>query len=287
MTDGPKPLTGVSTTALVVGMARWAETGRHDRLFEDLLAKRFLDAAGAEQQAAWNAGSGERFTAAMGDYFALRTRYFDDYFEQAAEAGCRQTVLLAAGLDTRAFRLRWPEGCRVFELDQPELIAFKEEALRGETPACRRDVIGADLRADWPARLAERGFRPDEPTAWLVEGVLVYLTEQDADGLLARISSLSAPGSHLAVEHVTRAMVESDRAKRAVANAPDGVVDRLSALWKNRMTRPAVDWLADHGWTAVEEPLPDLAARHGRPVPPAFDPALPGTGRVGLLTAQR
>ncbi|OKK13182.1 methyltransferase [Streptomyces sp. CB02488] len=287
MTDRPKPLAGVSTTALVVGMARWAETERHDRLFEDLLAKRLLDAAGTEQQAEWNAGSGERFTAAMGDYFALRTRYFDDYLHHAAEAGCRQVVLLAAGLDTRAFRLRWPEGCRLFELDQPELIAFKEDVLRGETPACRREVIAADLRADWPAQLAARGFCPDEPTAWLVEGVLVYLTEQEGDSLLGRIGALSAPGSHLAVEHVTRAMVESDRARHAAADAPGGVVDRLSAFWKNRMTRPAADWLADHGWTADAEPLPDLAARHGRPVPPAFDPALPGTGRVGLLTALR
>ncbi|OKI06242.1 methyltransferase [Streptomyces sp. CB02923] len=287
MTNAPELQAGVSSTALVVGMARAAESRRPDRLFEDHLADRFLEAAGVEQQAVWNKGQGELFAEAMGDYFALRTRYFDDYFRQAAAAGCRQVVLLAAGLDTRAHRLDWPDGTRLFELDQPDVLAFKESALGDEAPRCRREVIAADLREEWTTVLAERGFRPDQPTAWLVEGVLVYLTEHDADGLLSRISALSAPGSHLAVEHVTRSMVNSDQAQQAAAASPEGVVNLLSSLWKNEMTRPVGDWLAGHGWSSTQESLTDLAQRHGRPVPPAFDPALPGTGRVSLLTAVR
>ncbi|MDI5961307.1 SAM-dependent methyltransferase [Streptomyces sp. SL13] len=287
MTDGSGLLTGVSSTALVVGMARAAESERADRLFDDHLARRFLDAAGAGQQAVWSKGRGDGFAEAMGDYFALRTRYFDDWFARAGAAGCRQMVLLAAGLDTRAHRLDWPAGTRLFELDQPDLLAFKEHVLRDEEPRCRREVIAADLREDWTVPLAEQGFRADEPTAWLVEGVLVYLSEEDANGLLARISALSAPGSHLAVEHVTRAMVESDQAKVAAAAEPEGAVKLLSTLWKNEMTRSPGDWLGTYGWDAAEEPLTDLARRHGRAVPPAFDPASPGTGRVSLLTAVR
>ncbi|WP_030673227.1 SAM-dependent methyltransferase [Streptomyces rimosus] len=287
MSDGPGLLAGVSSTALVVGMARASESRRADRLFEDRLAGRFLDAAGPEQQAVWSKGPGEQFAQAMGDYFALRTRYFDDCFDQACAAGCRQVVLLAAGLDTRAFRLNWPAGTRLFELDQPDVLAFKEHVLRGETPRCRREVIAADLREDWTVPLAEHGFRTDEPTAWLVEGVLVYLTEEAADSLLSRIGALSAPGSHLAMEHVTRAMINSDQARQAAAASPEGVVNLLSSLWKNEMTRPPGDWLASHGWRATEEPLTVLAGRHARPVPPAFDPTLPGTGRVSLLSAVR
>ncbi|MFD5731250.1 SAM-dependent methyltransferase [Streptomyces sioyaensis] len=287
MTDGHKRLAGVGSTALVVAIARAAESDRPDRLFEDSLARRFLDAASVDQQAIWTTGQGELFAEAMGDYFALRTRYFDDYFRQACAAGCRQVVVLAAGLDTRAFRLDWPAGVRLFELDQPEVLAFKEDVLQGEVPCCTREVIAADLREDWPSLLVKRGFHADEPTAWLVEGVLVYLTERDADHLLDRISTLSAPGSHLSVEHVTRSMVNTDQAQEAAAAAPEGVMNLLSSLWKNEMTRPPADWLAAHGWSAEEEPLTHLAQRHSRPVPPAFDPTLPGTGRVGLLTVVR
>ncbi|MFI1016095.1 SAM-dependent methyltransferase [Streptomyces sp. NPDC020965] len=287
MTEGPGLLAGVSSTALVVGMARATESRRADRLFEDRLAGRFLDAAGRARRAVWNEGTGEQFMAAMGDYFALRTRYFDDYFGRACAAGCRQVVLLAAGLDTRALRLEWPTGTHLFELDRPDVLAFKEHVLRGEVPRCRREVIAADLCEDWPVLLAAHGFRADEPTAWLVEGVLVYLTADEADTLMGRISARSAPGSRLAVEHVTRAMVASDRAKEAAAASPEGVVNLLSSLWKNEMTRPPGDWLAAHGWSATEEPLTELAGRHDRRVPPAFDPALPGTGRVSLLTAVR
>ncbi|MFD8334267.1 SAM-dependent methyltransferase [Streptomyces solisilvae] len=287
MTDGHERLAGVSSTALFVGITRAAESRRQDRLFEDPLATRFVDAAGAEQQTAWTQGEGRLFTDAMGDYFALRTRYFDDYFMQACAAGCRQAVLLAAGLDTRAFRLHWPAGTRLFELDQPDVLDFKEHVLQGEVPRCEREVIAADLREDWPALLMKHGFRADEPTAWLVEGILVYLTARDADHLLDRIGALSAPGSHLAVEHVTRSMVNTDQAQEAAAASPGGIMNMLSGLWKNEMAQPPAEWLADHGWSAEEELLTDLAKRHERPVPPAFDPALPGTGRVRLLAADR
>ncbi|EXU67917.1 methyltransferase [Streptomyces sp. PRh5] len=287
MTDGHERLAGVSSTALFVGITRADESRRPDRLFEDTLATRFVDAAGPEQEAVWTEGQGKLFTEAMGDYFALRTRYFDDYFMQACAAGCRQAVLLAAGLDTRAFRLHWPDGTRLFELDRPDVLDFKEHVLQGEEPRCEREVIAADLREDWPSLLAKQGFREDVPTAWLVEGILVYLPERDAHHLLDRITALSAPGSHLGVEHVTREMVNTGQAQEAASASPEGIMGMLSSLWKNEMTQPPATWLAGHGWSAAEEALTDLAERHARPVPPAFDPALPGTGRVRLLTADR
>ncbi|MFD7668736.1 SAM-dependent methyltransferase [Streptomyces sp. NPDC059788] len=287
MTTPSPPLARLSGTALIIARARAAETRRPDHLFEDHLAQQFLDTAGPDHETAWNTEQGQLFTDAMGDYFALRTRYFDDYLDRAAAAGCRQVVLLAAGLDTRAHRLHWPSGTRLFELDQPDVLAFKEHALRGRAPRCHREAIVADLRQDWAEPLAAHGFRADLPTAWLIEGLLVYLTEQDADGLLERVTALSAPGSHLAIEHTTRGMINTDQAQQAAAAAPDSIVDQLSTLWKNNMTRPPGDWLASHGWHSTQESLTHLAQHHNRPVPPAFNPELPGTGRITLLSASR
>jgi hypothetical protein len=83
-------------------------------------------------------------------------------------------VLLAAGLDTRAFRLTWPDGVRLFELDLPDLVDYKERVLaeQAAVPRCQRTVLRVDLREDWPARLESAGLRPGEPTAWLIEGLL-------------------------------------------------------------------------------------------------------------------
>ncbi|WP_344744452.1 SAM-dependent methyltransferase [Streptosporangium vulgare] len=199
----PGPPTGVSRTAVVIAQAREAESARPDRLFDDPLAGPLADAAG---RITGISEAGRR----AGEHFVLRTRFFDDRLREAVAAGPRQVVLLAAGLDTRAFRLDWPEGTRLFEVDLPDLISFKEKALadRGARPACDRTVVPADLREDWASPLLAAGLDPDEPIAWLIEGVLMYLTPQDGARVLGRVSELSPPGSRLAVEHVNRAYAE-------------------------------------------------------------------------------
>jgi methyltransferase (TIGR00027 family) len=119
-------------------------------------------------------------------------------------------VILAAGLDTRAFRLTWPAGVRLFELDTPEVLTFKEQVLaeRDATLACQRVAISTDLRQDWPAAVVQAGFHSGEPTAWLAEGLLMYLTQDECDQLLDRIGQLSAPGSRLAIEYVDQATIQ-------------------------------------------------------------------------------
>jgi methyltransferase (TIGR00027 family) len=192
---------------------------------------------------------------ALAFHVIIRTRYFDDYLAAATADGCAQIVLLAAGLDTRAFRLAWPLGTRVYELDLPDLLEVKEQVLSdaGATAGCDRVVVPADLTGDWLSPLEERGFDPTAPTAWLVEGLLVYLTPADAERLLATVTSASARGSRLAFERGsgTRAVTEGD-------------VPGVTELWQGGVTDP-VGWLSAHGWEPNVDDLAEVAESYGRP----------------------
>ncbi|MER6798560.1 SAM-dependent methyltransferase, partial [Amycolatopsis mediterranei] len=179
-------LPAVSRTAIGVAALRAYESRRPDRLFDDPYAAAFFEAG----RSALPGTSPEGPQAGLGAMFypqvVIRTRFYDDYL---LGAGCAQVVLLAAGLDTRAFRLAWPDGTRLFELDLPEVLAFKDEVLgrHGAEPACARVVVPADLREDWAAALREAGFDPAVPTAWLAEGLLMYLTPEEAERLLTTV----------------------------------------------------------------------------------------------------
>ncbi|WP_084963793.1 SAM-dependent methyltransferase [Thermoactinospora rubra] len=267
---------GVSRTAVLIAQARQAESDRPDRLFHDPLAGPLADAAGRIPQVS---EAGRR----AADHFVLRTRFFDDRLLEAAQAGLRQVVLLAAGLDTRAFRLGWPAGTRLFEVDLPELVAFKEKALAdlGAQPACGRTVVAADLREDWPAALREAGFDPAAPTAWLVEGVLMYLTPEDGERILDRVRELSAPGSRLAAEHVNRAYIDLPQMAPAM-----GRLAATRAAWLSSVEDPQ-EWLSPYGWRAQVTHQADLARRFGRPVPAMADPEIVGSARIWLVHAVR
>ena len=138
----------------------------------------------------------------MGRGMGLRTRFFDRFFLDAVEAGVRQAVILAAGLDARAYRLPWPAGTVVYEVDLPAVIEFKSATLSalGAEPTAERRTVGVDLRDDWPAALVAAGFDPTAPTAWSAEGLLVYLPPAAQDALFDNITAHSAPGSRLACE---------------------------------------------------------------------------------------
>ncbi|MFJ8010051.1 SAM-dependent methyltransferase [Streptomyces fagopyri] len=288
-TTADSELTAVGSTALALAAARARESGRPDRLFDDPVATQVAVAAGAAL-AAWSGPRGERLRRAMGDYFALRTRYFDNWLLDAVGSGCRQVVVLAAGLDARAFRLDWPAPLRLFELDRADVLSFKEKIVTGRAPApgCVRIPMAGDLRDDWPRTLRAHGFDPRVPTAWLLEGILVYLTEQEGDEVLARVGELSAPASRLALEYGSRAMFATDTTRAALDHAAaTDTLHTLSALWRNESTADPVARLTGHGWSARSREITDLAARYERPVPPAFDPTVPGSARIALLQATR
>ncbi|MER7453457.1 SAM-dependent methyltransferase [Nocardia beijingensis] len=271
--DERQPLSGLGLTALAIARSRAEEHDRPDRLFADPLAQLFLPSGGTV-----GGGGSSEF---MRGYFALRTRFFDDCVRGMAESGCRQVVLLGAGLDTRAFRMGWPAGARLFELDLPDTLAHKEKVLveRGAVASCHRVVIPADLRTDWLDLLVEHGLRSDQPTAWLAEGLLMYLTEEENRALLTAVGALSGQGSMLAVEHVnpeTLALPQFQPVLDAFA--------RIGAPWRSAVHDPH-RWLAASGWRAEVTDPAVLARGLGRPVPPAMDPEVIGAARLWLIRA--
>ncbi|SDN87317.1 SAM-dependent methyltransferase [Lentzea jiangxiensis] len=268
-----RPPVGVARTAVLIAAARAQEQSRLHPLFDDPLAAGLVQAAGSA-----NDLNGVRTLA--GDHFVLRTRYFDDVLLGASRP---QVVVMAAGLDTRAFRLQWPPGTRLFELDLPELVEFKEDALHdlGARPACERVVVSCDLRDDWPTALIRAGFDPNRPTAWLLEGLFMFLPPDAGERLLYWVSALSARDSTLALEHVNRAFRELPQ-MRAV-HQRFGAMD---ARWQSDVEDP-VGWLDAHGWDAELTHQVDLAAQHERAVPAITDPRKVGDARIWLASAVR
>ncbi|MFJ1758826.1 SAM-dependent methyltransferase [Amycolatopsis sp. NPDC088138] len=250
----------IGRTAFEVALLRAAEDRRPDRLFADPCARLFLEAAGITEEK-------PDFAALMGPQVAVRTRFLDDAL-LSGEA--RQVVLVASGMDGRPWRLGWPGGTEVFEIDQAPVLRFKDAAAASLTARCVRRPVVADLREDWAVVLREAGFRPDRPTAWLTEGLLYALDEAAAEGLLATISGLSAAGSTLAFDHV-----ETSAALRA-AIGPD-----LARLWRSGPVDPA-RWLTRHGWEPDVTELADIAAKYGRRIHSAYDLAAGGTARAWL-----
>ncbi|HEX6675015.1 MAG TPA: SAM-dependent methyltransferase [Actinomycetes bacterium] len=264
----------MSKTALAVARVRAEESRRPDRLFDDPYAEAFLAAvpgAGDGRQAA--AAERGSLAAFLRFHTVIRTRFYDDYLLGACAGGLRQVVLPAAGLDTRAFRLAWPDGVRLFELDLPQVLDFKRRVLAGQgaEPRCDRTAVAADLREDWPGRLTGAGFRSGEPTAWLVEGLLVYLTADEAARVLTGIGELSATASWLAFERGDAASLPRARAGESPA------MERLLSLWKGGLGQDPPGWLARHGWQAETHELAAIAASYGRPAP--------DRARSGFVTA--
>jgi methyltransferase (TIGR00027 family) len=273
------PPAGVGRTALGVAHVRAGESRRPDRLFEDPYAQAFLDAApGSLPTDAGEVKDLPPAMATLGAVFAwhgvIRTRFFDDYLIAAGRAGCQQVVLLAAGLDTRAFRLDWPAGTTLFEVDLPEVIEFKERVLtsRSARSRCHRTVIAADLRGSWVQPLTAAGFDPARRTAWLVEGLLIYLSADDATRLLTEITRLSAPGSRLSFEHgsIAKSPVLA-RAKQLPS------MQEYTAMWEGGLGMDAPVWLAEHGWRVQTHDAAAVAESYQRPAPAA--------GSGGFITA--
>jgi len=268
-------LRGIGRTALWVAMMRAAEGARPDRLFDDRLAEAFVAAAGLDT------AGGMTMPPGAEEFLAIRTRFYDDYLRDACAAGVRQVVVLAAGLDSRAFRLTWPAGLRFFELDLPEVFEFKESVLaaHGAAAGCTRTAVPADLRGDWPEPLRAAGFDPARPTAWLVEGLMLYLTEADNDRLVRALTTLSAPGSRFAFDHM-----ESTANDRAAVRDTAEVARRMGAGFRSFLD-DATGWLATHGWQATVSRVPALADSYGRTLSAHID--LTSSNATVLCTGTR
>ncbi len=283
--------TSVGQTALFVAAARALEARKPNPAAVDPYAEVFCRAAGGEWADVLDGRAPDHpLTTEFGEHFVnfqgVRTRYFDTYFQAAAEAGVRQIVLLAAGLDSRAYRLRWPDGTVVFELDQPRVLEFKREVLaaHGDTPTAERREVAVDLRGDWSKALRDSGFDPLKPSAWIAEGLLIYLPAAAQQQLFAGIDSLAAPGSHLAVEEAVPLDAEIFAAKREEERAA-GTEDSFFTLVYNEQHAPTQEWFGARNWWVVATPLPFQLRSLGRPVPEPDSEAGVMTGNISLVSA--
>ncbi len=268
----------LSATAYWTASVRARESERADALFNDPWAKTLAGEVGMS----WIAAKTPESVIPI----VLRTRYFDDYLQHVTgDLGIKQVVLVAAGLDTRAFRLNWPQGVRLFELDQPGVLIYKEGVLdkAGAPPTCERQVVGADLTQPWTDRLIAYGFDPQQPTAWLLEGFLFYLTNDLIARLLDAVTSLAVPGSWLGFDIVNSHVLTSPLTVKWVE-----MQAQAGAPWLGTMDDP-VTFLAERGWAAslTQAGAPD--AHYGRwpyPVIPTTMPNMPHnwyvTARFGL-----
>jgi methyltransferase (TIGR00027 family) len=267
----------VGATALGVAASRAAETAGRDPLIRDDFARTLVSSAGpawarlTDPELAWLDGDehGQRVHRLGIAYQAVRTHFFDEYFEDAVGAGIRQVVILAAGLDARAYRLDWPAGTAVYEIDQPKVLEYKAGILEshGAAPAAARRPVPVDLRDDWPAALTAAGFDRTQPTAWLAEGLLPYLPSDAQDRLFEMFTALSAPGSQVAVE-VFRMNSNANTGRWRRMRERLGLDVNVEALTYHEPDRSdAAEWLGGHGWRVHGVNNREEMARLGRPVP--------------------
>jgi methyltransferase (TIGR00027 family) len=236
--DGPmdKSRQAVAGTGLLVAAIRAKESTREDRLFTDPYADKLAGDTGRALLEAAIADAGERSTIQI----VVRTRFWDEALLRAA-AVASQVVILAAGMDARAYRLEWPAGTTVYELDQRAVIAAKNDLLAADEPRCRRVAIGVDLTDDWPVALTDAGFDSTAPTVWLIEGLLQYLDEREVWTLFDRVNELSAPRSTVCYDVVGKSLLES------------------------ATMAPLLKSMAEHGspWLFGTDDPGELAERHG------------------------
>ena len=235
----------------------------------------------------------------MTDNMAVRTKFFDEFFLGATDAGIRQAVILASGLDSRAYRLEWPAGTTVYEIDQPDVIEFKTRTLAelGASPTADRRTVAMDLRYDWPSALIEEGFDPRQPTAWSAEGLLGYLPPDAQDRLLDTITELSAPGSRVAVESVPNINPEDhEKAIQRMQAASERWRDHgfdldFAELVYLGDRNEAASYLGDHGWHLSRQSVKELFANNGLPPLPDDNEDAGNFGELqyvsGVLGAQR
>ncbi|MFE9252036.1 SAM-dependent methyltransferase [Streptomyces sp. NPDC007088] len=255
----------------MVAAARAVETGRPDALVQDAYARHFVRAAPAcstwpVHPAQVPGGESDPLWGRLGRYFGLRTRVFDDSLLRATAAGARQVVLLGAGLDTRVYRLPLPGDCAVFEIDRPDVLDFKQHTLDAldARPRARRVTVATDLRGDWVPALSAAGFDATRPTAWIAEGLLLYLPSAAERRLIDTIDAHSAPGSSLVYEVKYGTETPAVRDSPVYRAARDRIGVHLLTLFDPDPRPDSAHDLTTRGWhTKVRTPF-DYTDHHGR-----------------------
>jgi methyltransferase (TIGR00027 family) len=262
--------TSVGSTAVMVAAARAKETAQAQPLIRDPYAKLLVAGAGA---GVWESMLDDEFIAKvasedaeaaavfehMSNYQAVRTHFFDEFFAGATAAGIRQVVILASGLDSRAYRLDWPAGTTLYEIDQPKVLEYKSATLAEHDvqPTAQLRHVAIDLRQDWPNALRQAGFDASVPTVWLAEGLLMYLPGDAQDRLFEQVTELSATGSRIAIETVgvqaedRRELMRERFQQLREKFGMEEQVDVAELMYHDPDRADVIEWLDSHGWAAA------------------------------------
>jgi methyltransferase (TIGR00027 family) len=285
----------VGATATAVAARRAMASKGPNPLIDDPFAEPLVNAVGVEAFIKMMNGDIElteddpAFTSQrLAEGMAVRTRFFDNFFTDAAKAGVRQAVILAAGLDTRAYRLPWPSGTVVYEIDQPKVIEFKTRTLAdlGAAPTADRKAVAVDLRDDWVGALNNIGFNTERPTAWIAEGLLGYLPPDAQDRLFDTITTLSFSGSRIGTGYVPD--IRDRIAKRGNEISERWRRLGLNVNWADLVydgeRNDAAEYLAARGWQTNVHTTPELYAANGFEFPDA--PSMVAFGDIRYVSAE-
>jgi methyltransferase (TIGR00027 family) len=293
--------TSVGATAVMVASARAAETASERPLIRDEFAQMLIDGPELAQLVAKMSTTYTAdpelaaVRAHMVNYQAARTHFFDAYFQAAAAAGIRQHVILASGLDSRAYRLDWPAGTSVYEVDQPKVLEYKAATLaaHGIQPVVERHEVAADLRFDWPKALRDEGFDLAQRTAWLAEGLLMFLPGEAEERLFSDIDALSAPGSRACIEDFTfdeaareayeKRRVKTDELRQRLGD--ENVFDPGDLWYTEDERRDPAAWFDSHSWRVEAVSGSEYLTQVGRPLPE--EPNVAATFRAVFVSAEK
>nr|WP_260744349.1 SAM-dependent methyltransferase [Mycobacterium sp. SMC-2] len=281
-------------TATMVAAARAAASRQANAIVNDPFAEPLVRATGVDlfaRLARGDLGFSDIGSGWVVEFFAVRARFFDSFFPRALAAGIRQAVIVGSGLDSRAYRLAWPTGVVVYEIDQPAVLAFKTSTLSGlgAIPAVELRTVGADLRQDWPTKLREAGFDIATPTAWMLEGLMIgYLPGDTQNHMLDHITELSAPGSRLIADHLPgdSKSIGSLLQTLAATWRQHGVDADFAGLTYSHERNDAERHLRTRGWTTSSRSFNDLLSAARVPVGD-MDTGPNGQGAIKYLLAAR
>ncbi|MGB7870665.1 MAG: class I SAM-dependent methyltransferase [Mycobacterium sp.] len=272
--------TSVGATATMVAAGRARASIAEHPVIDDRFAQPLVQAVGVDFFIRWAAGELDAADVDIPDHpwgmqpmtnlLAVRTRLIDNFVVDAAAAGINQVVILASGLDARGYRLSWLSDMTVFEIDQPEVLAFKTATLAalGAEPTVTLRPVPIDLRDDWPAALRQAGLDAGRPTAWIAEGLLAFLPPEAQDRLLDNITSLSAAGSRVVAE-IFSSSPESLQVMHAASQKwyQHGLDAHIDDLWYGGERHDVAAYLAERGWQTTRTLAGQLLTDAGLPVP--------------------
>jgi methyltransferase (TIGR00027 family) len=275
--DSWNPASGVGVTATLIANGRAMATKDPRGLINDPFAAPLVRATGLEYFVKMVDDDSVDFSAIENaiNSVSVRTKYFDSYLLAAVNAGVRQVVILASGLDSRAYRLQWPAGTVVYEVDQPQVIEFKTKTLAGigAQPTAERRTVGIDLRSDWPTALQAAGLDTQAPTAWLAEGLLIYLPPEGQDRLFDNITAMSVPSSTVGTEYTPGLKdVDPNWLRQLYAELREEGLDiDMSALVYTGERKHVIEYLRAKSWDVTGTLREDLFNRDGLDFHPEAD----------------